>query len=221
MASPLLLERGFFEHAYWPIGGMATLARSSTRKQHANVLGSRQPQLSFSLELMRVLHLAFELDSGDGRYELGVTKAAKIVATWHRADRRIGEAQILRHWRLFNRRIALLYAASSIRLDNGRTLLQEFAQGQPSFDICCLHLNEWVGRAAFVLTILASCSERSGNNAFSQPKSLFEMNSKYVPRSALKKPFKVEHTYQEGHLTDIHSTLTKKAGRPPGRTLKT
>lgn len=221
MATPILLERDFFANAYWPIGGMATLARSSSRKQHSKVLESRQLQLGFSLELIRVLHLAYELDSGDRRYELGVKKAAKIVATWHKADRRIGQAQILRHWRLFNKRIALLYAASSIRLDNGRTLLQEFAQGEPSFELCCLHLNEWIGRAAFVSTILASCSERSGNNAFSQPKSLFEMNSVHVPRSAPTNPFKVEHSYHEDHLIDIHSILTKKAGRPPGRTPKT
>lgn len=210
MAVPIITGPEFFVRAYWPIGGLATLARSHSTGDHGRAL-KRQMPLRASLEMMRALHLAHERLPIAGSHELSVAKAARAV-TVIRLPKLPASYQLERYWQSYKNRIALLYSAGALKIDDGRTLLDEMERYYPRLDMCEKHLLRWLGMASFVLDILERCPVQ--RDSFFNPMPLSSLNRRSIPKGIAPIPFPVQHNYSASQIERIVDTFEKKRGRP-------
>lgn len=208
MLVPLLVGDSFYKNVYWPIGGLKTLSSASSAKRHGEILQKQARILQYSLEMMRVMHIVHELLLPLGRFDLSVSKAAEVVSGIAKIPGCPSKPQLLRQWRRFHDRIALLYAASSVTLDDGSSLLTEMTRHQPRFSRCHSHMEDWLRRASFLLKILKECPE-AANGA----KSLYAMNKRHMPGRRVTE-FLVQHNYSDDELKRIAQIFQKKSGRP-------
>ncbi|WP_220327215.1 hypothetical protein [Rhizobium wenxiniae] len=215
MAVPVITGAEFFECAYWPIGGLATLARSHSTAEHGREL-SRKKTLSNSLEMMRSLHVAHERLLESDRSELSLGKAAYVVQSVLKRGQGVAADQLERHWQFYKNRIALLYAANSLKIDDDRTLLEEMERYYPRLELCEEHLLTWLGMASFALAVLDRCPVNWDD--FSNPVSLSSLNGRRIPSGVTPVPFSPEHDYSTSQVEQIIETFQKKKrGRPRKR----
>lgn len=214
MLVPAILQEKFYRLAYEPIGGMATLAKASSARRHGEILRSSGQALQYSLDIMQIMHLAYERWYQDNRYEISVAKAVKIVSKISELSGGRSDVQLLRHWRRFRERIALLYAASCVHLPEGNTLLEEMCRHQPRFSYCVDHFEGWLTKANYALRILETFPERSGDNAFTNVASIHDDNRCFVPSGLGITEFGVERQYLDCEIVHIEKILSRKRGRP-------
>lgn len=212
---PVHMGKSFFDHAYWPIGGIATIAKASSAKRHGDILRDQARSLMPSLEMMRIIHFAYEQWHQDNRYELSVSKAATVGEEILRTSAGQSSHHLRRQWGRFSNRIALLYAAFNVRLKDGTTLLDEMLRHQPRYSHCEDHLSEWLSKARYLLKILERCPERSGDNPFTKVRSIFDANRRHLPVEISAAEFPAEHGYSDADLAFMESTFSRKRGRPP------
>lgn len=214
MFVPALLQEKFYRLAYEPIGGMATLAKASSAKRHGEILRSSGQAMQYSLEIMQIMHLAYERWHQNKQYEVSVAKAVKIVSEISGLPGGRSDVQLQRHWRRFRKRISLLYAASCVHLPEGTTLLEEMCRHHPRFSHCVDYFEEWLTKANYVLRILETFPERSGDNAFTNVTSIHDDNCRFIPSGLGWTEFGVERQYLDGEIEKIEKILSRKRGRP-------
>ncbi|MEO3385252.1 hypothetical protein [Mesorhizobium sp. CAU 1741] len=190
----------FFTLAYYPIGGMTTLSKMSSLKRHREVLADASKDLDAFIELMRIFHFwQAELVDPTRFAKPSLNKAVGLIAdvkAWTTFPA-FSTSKLRGDLRRYMGRGALIYAASTIELGNGRTLLEAMRLHFLSFDQLQPVLDLWIARAQFVtqslLQHVAKVADQTGRETY-DPKGL---NMNTLPRGdassfPLDPPFSAE-----------------------------
>ncbi len=132
------LKPEFFDLAYYPIGGMSTLTSMSSTKKHKEVLVERSHDIEAFIELMRIFHFWHtDLAASDKFAKPSLNKGVGLiddVKKWgnHPA---YSISKLRSDLRRYMERASLLYAASTLQISEGQTLLEAMRRHELTFTL--------------------------------------------------------------------------------------
>lgn len=143
----------FYEDFYYPVGGLKTLIKSTSPETYRASIENRSSDVPFVSGLMSVLHYHADNLRGKRPYlKASLNKAAPTTKAVYGIGSRSGWAadNLDNRWQKLKGTVALSYAALSIEIGEGRTLLDAMREGEASYADHGQHLSEWLGRARYV-----------------------------------------------------------------------
>jgi hypothetical protein len=157
-----MVGREFFEEIYYPIGGIARIARSLSRAGLRRRLASQSRGVRHALRVLSIYHHHvnhLSQDDGYGKPSLNIT-AGLVSAIDPAGDKLPGERAIKEYWSDHKLTIAPAYAAQSILVDEDNSLLDLILAGRSSWRKHHPLFLTWMGRSRHVVDhVLKRCAE--------------------------------------------------------------
>ncbi|GJE15627.1 hypothetical protein [Methylobacterium marchantiae] len=134
----LALGQDFYNDFYYPVGGLSSLLKSSSPATFETSVFKRSREAMTVLALMQVFHYHADKLRQTGKHLPGsLEKGAELVQEiWRSRGEKAGVAKdnVKPRWRRLGGSAALIYAASTINVDGGETLLDHICNGTANYD---------------------------------------------------------------------------------------
>ncbi|MBX5201024.1 hypothetical protein [Rhizobium sp. NZLR1] len=145
----------FIENLYFPFTGMHLLAETVVSEASKKDVKAKERRFYTLLRMMDLCH--YWSSSGIYASDFGpsVNRAIDVVERF--PDRRtVTRSGIYDAWAEVKGNIALIYAANSVEVDEGLSLLESFKQGSIDFDRHYPVFDRWMRRARYVCDTILS-----------------------------------------------------------------
>jgi len=154
----------FYSDFYYPIGGIAQILRSTTPGNFKRSLERRSGEMPTLIAMMQIFDFHAKHLAGDERYyRASLGKGSELVEVVYRGAGKPGGVNrdnADKRWKNLYRTTALSYAASTIQLDEQRSLLDTIREGKASYEVHGRLLPHWLARARYAAdAILAGLHE--------------------------------------------------------------
>lgn len=151
----LYLGPDFYADFYHPVGGLARLVDALPAGELADRLFERSAEVETIVLLMQLFHFHADHLRRPGFNKASLKKAAELTRAIFRDGPRkkvegaVGFDEARERWGLLNGTAALVYAASSLVLEDGRTLLAAIRNSEATWKDHGALLPRWLARAQY------------------------------------------------------------------------
>ncbi|MCJ2144722.1 hypothetical protein [Methylobacterium sp. E-066] len=157
-----LVDPEFFEEIYYPIGGILRIAKSLSRAGYRSKLAECAKSTDCAVKIVEIYH--YHVDNLLPQEIYGkpsLNSAAPILESVYIYEPELpGERSVKEYWRRKKDAAAFAYAAKSIELIEGQTLLDAILSGKTTWRYHERIFMQWLSRARYVaLEILSKCAE--------------------------------------------------------------
>lgn len=159
----------FFTELYYPIGGLRTIMRSPTRVWLRKKLSRYRQSIYLSITLAAVEHCHFQaMNAGRTLERASLSKSATLVgivlAASRNQDAPLADKVDTYHYRYVAKSLPFLYAAQSIDLPDGRSLLDAMMDGDWKIANDDAIASRWFGRALYWVQTVIAPQRRSADD---------------------------------------------------------
>lgn len=152
----------FFEEIYYPIGGILRISRSLSRAGYRAKLTKRSKGLRHAIRVLAIYHHHVDHLSVQKIFRKpSLNIAAGLVSEIDPlGDKLPGERAIKDYWSAYKKSVALGYAADTIEVEQGKSLLDLILASKSTWRKHCDFVPLWFGRTRYIAEhILSQCAE--------------------------------------------------------------
>jgi hypothetical protein len=149
-----MLGQDFYSDFYYPVGGLTQVLRSTTPGNFKKNLAKHSENTNIAIAMMQIYDFHFKyLNDKIKWYDASESKGFELVRRIFGEGRRetpIGFDKLGHGWREHIENVAMLYAASTLKIDDKKSFLDVICSGQADYNKYGYIISSWIGRARYV-----------------------------------------------------------------------